>query len=78
MESSSGFTGAGALKPRIKGIEITIKECNNDLNNSKKEIQNLRSEFSTIEHRLIEQNNETMKELLEDLGNLEKDLKKLQ
>lgn len=61
----------------MKGIEISIKDVSGGLNTSKKETQLLRSEFSTIEHKLVEQNNDTMKALLEDITNLEKDFKKL-
>ncbi len=38
----------------------------------------LRSDLSTFEHRITEMNNEGMKEILEDIANLEKDFKKLQ
>lgn len=46
------------------------------LNENKKETQLLRSEFATFEHKETESNNEVMKEILEDIANLEKDFKK--
>jgi lantibiotic modifying enzyme len=47
------------------------------LNESKKEVQLLRSEFMTLEHKNKEVVNETLKELLEDIVNVEKDFRKL-
>ena len=37
----------------------------------------LRSELATLEHKQSESNNEGLKEILEDVCNLEKDFKKL-
>lgn len=47
------------------------------MNESKKEVQLLRSEFMTLEHKNKEVVNETLKELLEDIVNVEKDFRKL-
>jgi hypothetical protein len=38
----------------------------------------LRSEFATLEHKENEMNNDVLKEILEDLANLEKDFKKIE
>ena len=38
----------------------------------------MRSEFATVEHKTTEATNDILKEILEDIGNLEKDYKKLQ
>jgi lantibiotic modifying enzyme len=47
------------------------------LNENKKEVQLLRSEFITLEHKNKETTNEILKELLEDIVNVEKDFRKL-
>ena len=38
----------------------------------------LRSDLATFEHKATEQNNDTLKEIMEDIANLEKDFRKLQ
>ena len=38
----------------------------------------LRSDLATLEHKLTEACNDAMKEILEDIANLEKDFRKLQ
>lgn len=48
------------------------------MNENKKETQLLRSDLATMEHRMTEQNNDALKEILEDIANLEKDFRKLQ
>ena len=53
-------------------------EFNKDLNENKKESQLLRSELATFEHQAVELNNETLKEIMEDIMNLESDFRKLQ
>ena len=53
-------------------------EFNKDLNENKKESQLLRSELATFEHQAVELNNETLKEIMEDVINLEHDFRKLQ
>ena len=55
-----------------------IMEFTHELNESKKEAQLLRSELATLEHKATESNNDSMKEILHDIANLEKDFLKLQ
>jgi len=38
----------------------------------------LRSDLATLEHKITEAGNDAMKEILEDIANLEKDFRKLQ
>ena len=55
-----------------------MKEFNKNLNENKKEAQLLRSECATFEHHATENTNDILKEILEDVANLEKDFRKLQ
>ena len=48
------------------------------LNDNKKEVQLLRSECATLEHHATESTNDILKEIIEDIANLEKDYQKLQ
>ena len=48
------------------------------MNDNKKEVQLLRSELATFEHKANENTNDTLKEILEDIANLEKDFRKMQ
>ena len=48
------------------------------LNDNKKEVQLLRSECATLEHHATETTNDILKEIIEDISNLEKDFLKLQ
>ena len=48
------------------------------LNDNKKEVQLLRSECATLEHHATETTNDILKEIIEDIANLEKDFQKLQ
>ncbi len=48
------------------------------MNDNKKETQLLRSDLATLEHKIAEANNDALKEILEDIANLEKDFRKLQ
>ena len=48
------------------------------LNDNKKEVQLLRSECATLEHHATETTNDILKEIIEDISNLEKDFQKLQ
>ena len=48
------------------------------LNDNKKEVQLLRSECATLEHHATETTNDILKEIIEDISNLEKDFMKLQ
>lgn len=54
-----------------------MSEFNKGLNENKKESQLLRSDLATFEHKATENNNDTMKEIMEDIANLEKDFRKL-
>lgn len=47
------------------------------MNENKKELQLLRSECATLEAKNKESTNEILKEILEDVANLDKDFKKL-
>ena len=48
------------------------------MNDNKKEVQLLRSELATFEHKANEATNDTLKEILEDIANLERDFRKMQ
>ena len=54
------------------------KEAIKLLNDNKKEVQLLRSECATLEHHATETTNDILKEIIEDIANLEKDFLKLQ
>ena len=49
------------------------KEACKLLNDNKKEVQLLRSECATLEHHATETTNDILKEIIEDIANLEKD-----
>ena len=66
------------IKQRIHNIELNIKEATRGLNDNKKDAQLLRSECATLEHHATENCNDMLKEILEDVSNLEKDFRKLQ
>ena len=55
-----------------------MADFNKSLNENKKESQLLRSDLATFEHKATETNNDSMKEIMEDIANLEKDFRKLQ
>ena len=63
------------MEANFKKILESISKGQNE---NKKEVQLLRSEFATVEHKTTEATNDILKEILEDIGNLEKDYKKLQ
>ena len=48
------------------------------MNDNKKEVQLLRSELATFEHKANEATNDTLKEILEDIANLDRDFRKIQ
>ena len=48
------------------------------LNDNKKEVQLLRSECATLEHHATETTNDILKEIIEDIANLENDYLKMQ
>ena len=59
-------------------LQLNIKEGIKCLNDNKKDSQLLRSECATLEHQSTECLNDILKEILEDINNLEKDFRKLQ
>eukprot|EP00344_Euplotes_crassus_P003606 CAMPEP_0197003634 /NCGR_PEP_ID=MMETSP1380-20130617/10249_1 /TAXON_ID=5936 /ORGANISM="Euplotes crassus, Strain CT5" /LENGTH=118 /DNA_ID=CAMNT_0042422197 /DNA_START=60 /DNA_END=416 /DNA_ORIENTATION=+ len=65
------------IKQRVKMVEKSIQDGKTELNNNKKEMQVLRSECATLEAKNKETTNEILKEILEDIANLDKDFKKL-
>ena len=67
-----------AIKPRIKTVQFNIEDFTRGLNENKKEVQLLRSELATFEHKANEAINDTLKEILEDVANLDRDFRKMQ
>lgn len=59
-------------------LDRGTKEAGKMLNDNKKEVQLLRSECATLEHHATETTNDILKEIIEDIANLEKDYLKLQ
>ena len=59
-------------------VQRNTKEAIKLLNDNKKEVQLLRSECATLEHHATETTNDILKEIIEDISNLEKDFQKLQ
>merc|ERR1719232_1900191 len=66
------------IKNRVNGLDRNSKEAIKLLNDNKKEVQLLRSECATLEHHATETTNDILKEIIEDISNLEKDFQKLQ
>ena len=64
------------IKAKIKAIETGMGDAKKGLAENKKEVQILRSEFVTLEHKQKEITNEMLKEMLEDIAHIEKDFKK--
>ena len=58
-------------------MQRSSKEAIKLLNDNKKEVQLLRSECATLEHHATETTNDILKEIIEDISNLEKDFIKL-
>ena len=58
-------------------LQLNIKDGIKCLNDNKKDSQLLRSECATLEHQSTECLNDILKEILEDINNLEKDFRKL-
>ena len=77
MKTIGGSTSQAPLKTRIRSIQSNIGQAQKDLQENKKEMQLLRSECATLEAKNKEQTNEILKEILEDIANLDKDFKKL-
>eukprot|EP00347_Sterkiella_histriomuscorum_P000385 403376065 len=79
MQSSAGFQASQMpIKNKVKQIDNSVKDFTKSLNENKKEAQLLRSECATFEHHATENTNDILKEILEDVANLEKDFRKLQ
>ena len=68
----------GPIKRRVNALERSSRDANKKLNDNKKEVQLLRSECATLEHHATETTNDILKEIIEDIANLEKDFTKLQ
>lgn len=65
------------VKTHIRKIEETIAEIKTDLNNNKKAGQILRSEHQALEHKTKEKCNDIVKCIMDDLGNFDKDLRRI-
>jgi hypothetical protein len=59
-------------------VKRASKVATKKLNDNKKEVQLLRSECATLEHHATETTNDILKEIIEDIANLEKDFIKMQ
>merc|ERR1712025_1412706 len=70
--------GANAIKNRVNALDRGTKTALKQLNENKKDVQLLRSECATLEHHATETTNDILKEVIEDIANLEKDFLKLQ
>lgn len=55
-----------------------MNEFTKALNENKKETQILRSECATLEHQQTETVNDILKQIFEDIANMERDFRKLQ
>ena len=55
-----------------------MNDFTHGINENKKETQLLRSECATLEHHITEGLNEILKQVFEDITNLERDFKKVQ
>ena len=61
------------IKNRVNALDRNTKDNCKMLNDNKKEVQLLRSECATLEHHATETTNDILKEVIEDIANLEKD-----
>ena len=77
-EDSAFKASTMPIKQRVQQIEMNTKDGIKLLNDNKKDSQLLRSECATLEHQSTECLNDILKEILEDINNLEKDFRKLQ
>ena len=59
-------------------LQGSLEDAGKYLNEQKKDLGMVRSEMGKVEHKLQEYNAETMKEILEDIANYEKDFRQLQ
>ena len=79
MSGRSGFRASQMpIKSRVKNIAQMSQQFTKMMNENKKESQILRSECASLEHRSTEMQNEIMKEILDDIANLEKAFRKIQ
>jgi len=65
------------IKARIRQMEKDINELRNNLNENKKSGMNIKGEMSILETMVKEKCNELCKCILDDLANLNKDLKRV-
>ena len=77
-EYSEEKTTKMPIKNRVNQLDRDCKNATHLLNENKKEVQLLRSECATLEHHATETTNDILKEIIEDIANLEKDYLKLQ
>ena len=76
--TNNGFKASTMpIKNRINAIDRGTKECQKNLIDGRKDMQLLRSECATLEHQATETTNDILKEVIEDIENLERDLRKL-
>lgn len=54
-----------------------MNEFTRGLNENKKDTQILRSECATLEHHMTEDINDMLKQVFEDIANLERDFRKI-
>ena len=54
-----------------------MQDFTRGINENKKETQILRSECATLEHLSVEQINDLIKQVFEDITNLERDFRKI-
>ena len=72
-----GQEGVNSVKNRIKQIERSMSDSKHRLNDNRKETQVIASELSSMDIKHRENTNEILKEIMEDVLNLEKDFRKL-
>ena len=72
-----GQEGVSSVKNRIKQIERSMSDSKRGLNDNRKETQVIASELSSMDIKHRENTNEILKEIMEDVLNLEKDFRKL-
>ncbi len=87
MDESIVYTSRGGayfnasqmpIKNRVATIESNTMQLNHDLNENKRDSQILRSECANLEHQMTEGLNEILKQVFEDITNLERDFRKVQ
>ncbi|TNV83904.1 hypothetical protein FGO68_gene2046 [Halteria grandinella] len=76
MDSANFNASQMPIKNRVGTIEFNMNEFNRGLNDNKKDTQILRSECATLEHHMTEDINDMLKQVFEDISNLERDFRK--